>query len=54
MSTPEGERTSVTNNRLRGYPNLRQDTNISGNMGTPGYPILPDTHISMTPVTSVN
>ncbi len=27
-------------NRLRGYPNLRRDTNISGNMGTPGYPIL--------------
>ncbi len=36
-------------NRLRGYPNLRQDTHISGNMGTPGYPILQDTHISMTP-----
>ncbi len=36
-------------NRLRGYPNLRQDTNISGNMGTPGYPILRDTHISVTP-----
>ncbi len=50
VSTPEGERTSVTNNRLLGYPNLRQDTNISGNMGTPGYPILRDTHISVTPV----
>ncbi len=49
VSTPEGERTSVTSNRLRGYPNLRQDTNISGNMGTPGYPILRDTHISVTP-----
>ncbi len=33
-------------NPQRGYPNLRQDTNISGNMGMPGYPILRDTHIS--------